>query len=398
MAARLADRKVTVLSLCCGVETASAALSQLGAKNYCEGGKFFIGDKGDICSIDKSTIPDVEIIRSKPFKGTIAHVKDQAARPSKKLKIALIENVKGIENGSNTGTSPMDGIIKKLNAEVPGFKFWFWEITVQMIDARELLDPDLGSKEADLTEKQVGNLAAYRMLGRSRCKEGKGDRGKVWFYDLSRSSGKVRKLEGRFDGVCPCLTTRNGTLWVEAAQSPKYRRFLSFGERFAMQGLPSELADTFSLKGRYIADLFAGSRCISRAGEALGFRCRVFDKEALAAVRPTHVVLGPGPGRPDASALTAELASEALSGRLTAPLLGVCLGHQALGLARGWELAPSPLGAVHGVPEEIFHDGLQLFAGLPSPATMVRYNSLVLRPAPNAGAPEIAGRETPSSR
>ncbi|CAK0809277.1 unnamed protein product, partial [Prorocentrum cordatum] len=95
----------------------------------------------------------------------------------------------------------------------------------------------------------VENLAAHRMLGRSRCKEGKGDRGKVWFYDLSRSSGKVRKLEGRFDGVCPCLTTRNGTLWVEAAQSPKYRRFLSFGERFAMQGLPSELADTFSLKG-----------------------------------------------------------------------------------------------------------------------------------------------------
>jgi len=111
-------------------------------------------------------------------------------------------------------------------------------------------------------------------------------------------------------------------------------------------------------------------------------------EEALEAIRPSHVVLGPGPGRPESSPLTMALAHLAVAGSLGIPLLGICFGHQALGLACGWQLLPSTLGAVHGVPERIHHDGRQLFAGLPSPACMVRYNSLVLQPSVGVAAAE----------
>jgi len=114
-------------------------------------------------------------------------------------------------------------------------------------------------------------------------------------------------------------------------------------------------------------------------------------EEVLVKVRPTHVLLGPGPGRPDVSPLTMSLARRALDGALAIPLLGICLGHQALGLACGWEVVPSPLGAVHGVPESVHHDRRQLFADLASPACMVRYNSLVVQPPPGHAATPADG-------
>ena len=107
-------------------------------------------------------------------------------------------------------------------------------------------------------------------------------------------------------------------------------------------------------------------------------------RSLLKSTSPTHLVLGPGPGRPEQSPLTMELASLALAARLNTheqsplPLLGVCLGMQAIGVASDWPLSPSPLGAVHGVPTEITHTEDDLFAGLASPAVMMRYHSLVL--------------------
>merc|ERR1712217_1012248 len=80
------------------------------------------------------------------------------------------------------------------------------------------------------------------------------------------------------------------------------------------------------------------------------------------------------------SPLTMSLARRALDGTLGIPLLGICFGHQALGLAHGWKVVPSPLGAVHGLPCDVHHDGRHLFQGLASPARMVRYHSLVVQP------------------
>lgn len=82
------------------------------------------------------------------------------------------------------------------------------------------------------------------------------------------------------------------------------------------------------------------------------------------------IVIGPGPGRPEISPLSMYAA------KLEVPVLGICLGHQAIGLARGMQLVESPLGPVHGVPSKIIANGDGLLKkGL---HTMTRYNSLVL--------------------
>jgi anthranilate synthase/aminodeoxychorismate synthase-like glutamine amidotransferase len=91
----------------------------------------------------------------------------------------------------------------------------------------------------------------------------------------------------------------------------------------------------------------------------------------LNSLNPTHIVLGPGPGRPEQSRLTMEFASAALIGE-TPPLLGICLGHQAIGLAAGWRLGPAEYGAVHGVPDGILTDTEH--------QVMTRYHSLALTP------------------
>jgi anthranilate synthase len=114
---------------------------------------------------------------------------------------------------------------------------------------------------------------------------------------------------------------------------------------------------------------------------ALGAEVRVVRNDAdwrseLAAFRPTHLVLSPGPGWPEAAGCTVEVAREA-TGRL--PILGVCLGHQSIGHAHGATVEIHPSGPVHGKPAEVLHGGQGLFKGLPSPLRMARYHSLVVR-------------------
>lgn len=88
---------------------------------------------------------------------------------------------------------------------------------------------------------------------------------------------------------------------------------------------------------------------------------------------PTHVVVSPGPGRPERAGCSLELV-QAVLGRV--PLLGVCLGHQALGLVCGALLDRGP--PVHGKSSAVHHDGDGLFQGLPEPLTVGRYHSLHL--------------------
>ena len=99
-------------------------------------------------------------------------------------------------------------------------------------------------------------------------------------------------------------------------------------------------------------------------------------KEIIKEINPSHIILGPGPGWPQDSPLTMDFAAMALSGELP-PTLGICLGHQALGLAAGWPLVHSPSGPVHGTPVECLHNGEGLFENLRE-INMTRYNSLTL--------------------
>jgi anthranilate synthase/aminodeoxychorismate synthase-like glutamine amidotransferase len=87
-----------------------------------------------------------------------------------------------------------------------------------------------------------------------------------------------------------------------------------------------------------------------------------------------RIVISPGPGTPDQAGITLELIRRA-AGRI--PVLGVCLGHQALGQAMGGRVGRAPR-LMHGKTSQIHHDGRSLFAGLPDPFTATRYHSLIV--------------------
>jgi anthranilate synthase component II len=86
------------------------------------------------------------------------------------------------------------------------------------------------------------------------------------------------------------------------------------------------------------------------------------------------VVLSPGPCTPKEAGITVPLI-RALAGRL--PILGVCLGHQAIGAAFGGEVVRAPT-LMHGKVSPISHRGVGVFAGLPNPFTATRYHSLIV--------------------
>ena len=96
--------------------------------------------------------------------------------------------------------------------------------------------------------------------------------------------------------------------------------------------------------------------------------------EAAIALSPERIVISPGPGTPDQAGITLDLIRRA-AGRI--PVLGVCLGHQALGQAFGGEVRRAPK-LMHGKTSQIHHDGRSVFACLPDPFTATRYHSLVV--------------------
>jgi anthranilate synthase/aminodeoxychorismate synthase-like glutamine amidotransferase len=99
--------------------------------------------------------------------------------------------------------------------------------------------------------------------------------------------------------------------------------------------------------------------------------------EALA-LEPDAVLLSPGPGRPeDAGIICAVVPAFAERG---VPLLGVCLGHQAIGHVYGGSIVNAP-SIMHGKTSPIEHRGLGMFHDLPSPLTATRYHSLVIDPS-----------------
>jgi len=98
------------------------------------------------------------------------------------------------------------------------------------------------------------------------------------------------------------------------------------------------------------------------------------DVDAVAAMKPERVVISPGPGTPDDAGISLELIR--VLGGFT-PILGVCLGHQAIGQAFGGRVARAGT-QMHGKISQIHHDGRGVFAGLSNPFTATRYHSLVV--------------------
>ena len=114
----------------------------------------------------------------------------------------------------------------------------------------------------------------------------------------------------------------------------------------------------------------------------LGADVRVFRNdeitvERIAALAPTHVVLSPGPCTPNEAGVTLEAVSR-LAGRI--PILGVCLGHQAIGQAFGGKVVRAKQ-VMHGKVSRITHEGKGVFSNIENHFTATRYHSLVVERA-----------------
>lgn len=115
---------------------------------------------------------------------------------------------------------------------------------------------------------------------------------------------------------------------------------------------------------------------------------RITVDEALA-LEPDAVLLSPGPGRPESSGIICDAIPAFAQARI--PLLGVCLGHQAIGHVYGAAVVRAP-ALMHGKTSPIEHTGVGVFAGLPSPLTATRYHSLVLQPDTVPDVLEVTAR------
>jgi anthranilate synthase/aminodeoxychorismate synthase-like glutamine amidotransferase len=108
--------------------------------------------------------------------------------------------------------------------------------------------------------------------------------------------------------------------------------------------------------------------------EPLVRRNNEIELDEIAALRPAQIVISPGPGRPEQAGITLEVIKRFGP---TIPLLGVCLGHQAIGMAFGGSVVRA-VRPMHGKTSVIKHDGRGVFAGISSPFTVARYHSLVV--------------------
>ena len=116
---------------------------------------------------------------------------------------------------------------------------------------------------------------------------------------------------------------------------------------------------------QYLGEL--GTEPLVRRNDAL-------DVEEIGALAPTAIVLSPGPCTPADAGITVPVVGRWGS---SIPILGVCLGHQAIGEAYGGQVVRARR-VMHGKTSRITHDGSGLFEGLPSPLEVMRYHSLIV--------------------
>lgn len=125
----------------------------------------------------------------------------------------------------------------------------------------------------------------------------------------------------------------------------------------------------------------------------LGQDLRVFRSDEITVgeierLAPDSLVISPGPGRPEDAGIIME-AIQKLAGKM--PILGVCLGHQAIGAALGGRVVRAPQ-IMHGKTSPIFHDGRTIFRDLENPFQATRYHSLVVSPQGLPECLEISAR------
>ncbi|MEX1011306.1 MAG: aminodeoxychorismate/anthranilate synthase component II [Balneolaceae bacterium] len=110
--------------------------------------------------------------------------------------------------------------------------------------------------------------------------------------------------------------------------------------------------------------------------------------EELLGMKPERILISPGPGRPEYAGVTQELIERAGQ---EIPVLGVCLGHQAIGQVYGARVIHAPV-LMHGKTSKVSHDGRTIFRNVPNLFTATRYHSLILDPESIPKVLEISAR------
>lgn len=108
----------------------------------------------------------------------------------------------------------------------------------------------------------------------------------------------------------------------------------------------------------------------------------------IEALKPSHIVISPGPGRPDDAGISNQTIKR-LGGKI--PILGVCLGHQCIGQVYGGVIVRAGV-PMHGKTSNVFHDGKTVYRGLSNPFEAARYHSLVIEPKTVPSCLEVSAR------
>jgi para-aminobenzoate synthetase component 2 len=124
----------------------------------------------------------------------------------------------------------------------------------------------------------------------------------------------------------------------------------------------------------------------------LGAECTVVRNDEVTADEASKydgVLISPGPGTPEKAGVSIEMINYCAEKKI--PLFGVCLGHQAIGVAFGATVSRAP-ELLHGKTSQVIHEGAGVLSNLPSPFTATRYHSLAVEPATIGDQLEITGR------
>ena len=122
--------------------------------------------------------------------------------------------------------------------------------------------------------------------------------------------------------------------------------------------------------------------------EPLVYRNDAITVEEIRELAPDAILISPGPGRPEDAGVSCAVIRE-IGGQI--PLLGVCLGHQAIGQVFGGDVVRAP-SLMHGKTSTVDHIGVGVLHGLPSPFVATRYHSLVIDPATMPAELEVTAR------